>query len=597
MLGSVTGTSTPTGSLEQARAGHTATLLPDGRVLVLDSSDYTAGLRPELWDPASGSFSPAGSLIEAREWDTATLLPDGRVLVDRGATSDQGCAASAEVWDPDSRTSGPAGSLAEPRSGHTATLLPDGRVLVIGGARPRTSPPSIAQLCGLSSPEPSLPIAHRRRGPSTDERRQEVRPRRTRYRPRTLAGPFRRSLRRVPTRSRPGAGTRHPRPGPSVRRVRSSMSASTTPRHSCPTAACWSIGGVSGDGEDSVILASTESFDPATGAFSPAGSLIDARIYHTATLLPDGRVLLVGGLTMPPETTEETTGHRVMRFIPAAEIRDPASGTSIPTGSLVQVRFDHTATLLRDGRVLVLGGDGCGRASTRLRRAVGPRHRLLQLDGIACRAAHRPYRHAPARRSRPRRRRAWHRRRRRRSSSPPPSCGTRSPGTSARPDRSSRHAEGTRRPSCPTAGSWSSGARATAVSGHPCLGRALGPGHRVVQPGRVARRGTERPHGDAPARRPGPRRRRRERSGEGRLASAEVWDPATGAFSPAGSLCQARARHTATLLPDGRVLVVGGDGGGGVLASAELWGPGSALSACPSASASATPQNSSPPGT
>jgi hypothetical protein len=61
-------------------------------------------------------------------------------------------------------------------------------------------------------------------------------------------------------------------------------------------------------------------------------------------------------------------------------------------------------------------------------------------------------------------------------------------------------------------------------------------------------------------------------SANGALASAELWDPQTASFGPAGSLAQARGHHTATLLPDGRVLVVGGYGGDDdFFASAELW--------------------------
>jgi hypothetical protein len=81
--------------------------------------------------PATDAFRPAGSLAEARESHTATSLPDGRVLVVGGAVGDD--LASAEVWDPATASFGAAGSLAEAREFHTATLLPDGRVLVVGG--------------------------------------------------------------------------------------------------------------------------------------------------------------------------------------------------------------------------------------------------------------------------------------------------------------------------------------------------------------------------------------------------------------------------------------------------------------------------------
>ena len=60
------------------------------------------------------------------------------------------------------------------------------------------------------------------------------------------------------------------------------------------------------------------------------------------------------------------------------------------------------------------------------------------------------------------------------------------------------------------------------------------------------------------------------------LASAEVWDPATGQFQPAGSMAEPRVGHTATLLGDGRVLVIGGSGPDGPLGSLELWDPATA---------------------
>ena len=84
----------------EARAGHTATLLPDGRVLIvgglhdleqnLDSALATA----ELWDPATGTSSPAGTLADGRSYHTATLLQDGRVLIAGGGL------ATLELWDP-----------------------------------------------------------------------------------------------------------------------------------------------------------------------------------------------------------------------------------------------------------------------------------------------------------------------------------------------------------------------------------------------------------------------------------------------------------------------------------------------------------------
>jgi hypothetical protein len=84
----------------------------------------------EAWDPATGSFGPVGSLAIGRYQHTATLLPDGRVLV-----ADSGVPTKpAELWDPATESFSLAASMAEGRWGHTATLLPDGRVLVVGGS-------------------------------------------------------------------------------------------------------------------------------------------------------------------------------------------------------------------------------------------------------------------------------------------------------------------------------------------------------------------------------------------------------------------------------------------------------------------------------
>jgi hypothetical protein len=95
------GTWSATGSLAEARAGNTATLLPDGRVLVAGGNESGVLLASaELYDAVTGSWTTTGSMIEARINQTATLLPDGTVLVAGGDSG--GVLASAELFDPSS---------------------------------------------------------------------------------------------------------------------------------------------------------------------------------------------------------------------------------------------------------------------------------------------------------------------------------------------------------------------------------------------------------------------------------------------------------------------------------------------------------------
>jgi WD40 repeat protein len=133
-----TGTFSPTGSMTTIREGYTATLLSDGRMLVTggdkESGTGATLTSAELYDPTTGTFSSTGSMSTARVWHTATRLPDGRVLIAGGENGTGGGLASAELYDPKTGTFSPTGSMTTPRQNQSATLLPDGRVLIAGGA-------------------------------------------------------------------------------------------------------------------------------------------------------------------------------------------------------------------------------------------------------------------------------------------------------------------------------------------------------------------------------------------------------------------------------------------------------------------------------
>jgi Kelch motif/Galactose oxidase, central domain len=135
----VPGTFVDTGSLHQARTGHTATLLRDGRVLVVGGSNGSIPIKiAELYDPATDAWSLTQNPLHQRAAHTATLLSDGRVLIAGGADTHFNLVANAEIYDPATASWSEAGTLNTPREDHTATLLPDGRVLIAGGTQNAT---------------------------------------------------------------------------------------------------------------------------------------------------------------------------------------------------------------------------------------------------------------------------------------------------------------------------------------------------------------------------------------------------------------------------------------------------------------------------
>jgi hypothetical protein len=112
------------------------------------------------------------------------------------------------------------------------------------------------------------------------------------------------------------------------------------------------VGGVGPAGSTNTA----ELFDPATGRWMPTGDLRNPRYFHTATLMRDGRVMVVGGISGSQTTDAATT----------AEIYDPRSGIWSDAGDLVAQRFRHTATLLADGRLLVVAGGSSGDISSEI---------------------------------------------------------------------------------------------------------------------------------------------------------------------------------------------------------------------------------------
>ena len=125
------GTFTLTGSLNFARAGHTATLLGDGDVLIAGGGDSNMIASGELYNPTTGSFAVTGSLNTPRDNHTAQLLGSGEVLIIAGYNN--GSLTSSELYDPARGKFSKAANLNTPRYGHASALLPNGEVLAEGG--------------------------------------------------------------------------------------------------------------------------------------------------------------------------------------------------------------------------------------------------------------------------------------------------------------------------------------------------------------------------------------------------------------------------------------------------------------------------------
>ena len=347
--GGVPGEATVVTAGYKSYAGHSVTLLPDGRVLIAGGSSAIESPldRAILFDPNTLSYVDVGPMHDARFGHRATLLPSGRVLITGGCGADcyatinePGSLASAELFDP-GKGFVAVSPMHQRRGMHTSTLLRDGRVLIAGGVADALEATKTAEVFDPSSEAFS-----------------------------TL---------------------------PDMAELRAAHSAT-----SLPNGRVLLAGGTGGN--DSASL-----FEPSTNTFTSAGNMNSPRQLHGATLLADGRVLLTGGYSTALATSIRSAevyspgsngspgsfqaigdmyyprAAHVAQLLPDGrvwvgggigagesqfELYDPSAkdgvGAFVSAGALGIARNFPAATLIGDGRVLVVDGvypDGSGNTS------------------------------------------------------------------------------------------------------------------------------------------------------------------------------------------------------------------------------------------
>lgn len=272
-----TDTWTPTGSLINAHIfDPTATLLPNGRVLLVGG-----GAQPELYDPNTGTWIPTAAMNISRNDHTATLLPNGQVLVAGGLVSGGAPSNSVEVYDPNANTWTSVGNMLGSRANHTATLIPNGPLVFLGGF------------------QGTLDVA-------TSELYDYIN-----------------------MQSFSGGQESH---------------LLSTPNMSNHTATPLPNGIVAVGGTENPSLALF--FNGAEWGIT--SSCPHDHSNHTATLLPNGQILIVGGGASGSETA-------------TVDIYDQSAPGNWNPGSVNPLnvpRTNHAAVLLSDGRCLVVGGTG-----------------------------------------------------------------------------------------------------------------------------------------------------------------------------------------------------------------------------------------------
>ncbi len=303
------------------RTGHAATLLPSGKVLISGGVNEAGTLFSALlYNPTTNTFAATGLMITARANHTSTLLYTGKVLVTGGDNS-VGALQSAELYDPATGTwTQTKIGMKSVRTQHTATVLWDGRVLIDGGKSADLYNPADDTFTATTG----LPVNRKSHMASLLPDGTVL-----------ITGGY------VDNISSKTAEIYDPNTG--IFTLLAGTMGIARANHTStllPSGLVFITGGFSGTSPHK----ETETYDPASKTFTLDTNMLFNRSNQRAILQGDGRVLIVGGVTLESG------------FLAADEVYDPATKTWTLYDSLLENRAGHTATMLQSGQVLVVGG-------------------------------------------------------------------------------------------------------------------------------------------------------------------------------------------------------------------------------------------------
>ena len=323
------GAFTATGSMITPRFSHTATLLPDGKVLIaggyticfLEAQPCIGPNSAELYDPITGAFIATGAMHTIRPIG-GILLPTGKILF---AESFPGALATIELYDPATGNFISAGTPATLRGVSATTMLNDGRVLLMGWSGTAGAAEIYDPVSESFSPAANWP--------------QDL----------SIVGVFAvLPDNRVLLDAFDDPALYDPAAGTFTKFTKTPIGdlVNTPPGALLLDGRILIAGGPTEDGAVNWAVL----FDPTVAGFFTTGSMSAVREGHTVNLLPDGTVLIAGGATTFNAATRSTL------VTSSAELYNPATGGFFLTGSMTLPRLSHAAVVLNNGQLLITGG-------------------------------------------------------------------------------------------------------------------------------------------------------------------------------------------------------------------------------------------------